>query len=581
MISQIKRIITISILVNGIGFNLWAQTPKDTLNTEVIEVVKPYVPTISDSFKITDQPPVTEEVVEKDSIQYQINSVPVASTFTPNKGKAKGVTKPVPEKLFDNYISIGFGNYTSPLLDAYVRTYPNRDAELGIILKHHSSQGGIKDVLLKDAYSDSKASIYYKQESNANIWKIGMDINHGIYNYYGLPETPVFTEAYLNEIDPKQSFLGIEINGEIDFTDFFVKSAKVQMSSFTDHFNSNEQRFRIQPVLEMPISSERINFRFDLDYLNGKFEKYYNSNDEIHYNYLHVGVEPNFEVLRDYLSINLGAKVYYMMDLKNGEGAFKAYPNVDASYMLIDEVLTIYGGATGGLTYNTYEDLTTENPFLSPNFYSVPTDEKYRFYAGMKGKLASNMSYLVSGAYSQIENQSLYLLNPTKTDGIIEVEQPYELGNSFGVIYDHTSLIALNGELSLDFSKEFTFGGNVSYKMYNFENVEEAYNLPALKTSIFADYHDKKWRGSAKLFMMSDRKDMEVPYGIMTFAPEDYTVSSGTFIDLNAEMSYTFTERLSAFAKANNLLTTHYKRYYNYPVQGLQVLAGITYKFDL
>jgi hypothetical protein len=65
------------------------------------------------------------------------------------------------------------------------------------------------------------------------------------------------------------------------------------------------------------------------------------------------------------------------------------------------------------------------------------------------------------------------------------------------------------------------------------------------------------------------------------FPYADYVVTNKTYLDLNAGISYAFSNRLSAFAKGHNLLTTHYKRFYNYPVQGIQILGGITYKFDL
>lgn len=576
-----KKIIFIIFLIPFMGISIWAQKPKDTLNTEIIEVVKPYVPTIFDSFKINEQPTITEEVIEKNSILYQINSVPVASTFTPNKGKSIGVTKPVRDKLFENYISFGFGNYTSPLFEAYMKTYPTRDSELGFIANHHSSKGGIKEIKLNNAYSDTNANVYYKQEDKEKIWKLDLGITHGLYNWYGLSLNQVLTDDYLKNINPKHTFLGIVIQGELVLTESFLKDVQMEMSTFSDSFNSSEQRFRIQPTLELPISTERINFKFDIDNLSGKFNKNYGDIIPIKYNYLNAGVVPNFEVLRENLTINLGTKLYYFIDNVKSEGKFKAYPNVDISYQLIEEVLTVFAGATGGISHNTYRELAAQNPFLSPNFISVPTDEKYKIYMGFKGKAATNMGYLLSASYSDVKNKAMYVLNPSKTNGSTLVEKPYELGNSFNVIYDDATIINLVGELSLDFSKEFTFGGNVHFDMYNFKNEVENWNLPSMKTTVFAEYHDKKWTGNAKLFMMSERKDREIPYGIMTFAPEDYLVSSGTYLDLNASLSYKFTDRLSAFAKANNLLTTQYKRYYNYPVLGIQVLAGISYKFDL
>ena len=576
-----NKLIIVS-FISLISITLWAQQPKDTLNTEVINVVKPYTPTISDAFKVKDNPSVSDESIEKESIEFQINSVPVASTFTPSKGKVKGVVRAKKERLFDNYISFGFGNYSTPLIEAYMRTFPNRDAEIGVLLKHHSSQGGIKDVLLDDSFYDSTIDLYYKMATRDMDWKINFGAQHQIYNWYALPEAVTFEPVLLESIDPKQSYLNIAIGGELTYYDSFFKAAKASISSFGDNYKSGELRARIQPTFEMPISSELISFQFDLDYLNGSFDRNYANDSAITYSNLNLGVTPNFEVLRDNLSINLGAKLYYAIDLENSVSEFKAYPNVDVSYQLIEEVLTVFGGATGGLHFNTYLDFSQENPFVSPNIVSIPTDEKYRAFAGLKGKLASNMNYLFRGSYSDELNKSLYQLHRIKTNGVSEVSEVYELGNSFAILYDDVKTMAFYGELAIDFSKEFTFGGSMTYTSYSLETEIEAWNLPRIKTTLFADYHANKWTGAAKLFMLGERKDVELDNVLpIDYSIDDYIVYMGTYLDLNAEISYAFTNRLSAFAKGNNLLGTKYNRYYNYPVQGIQVLGGITYKFNL
>lgn len=565
-------------IVFFVTINIWSQKPKDTLKMETIEVVKPYQPTISDSFKISEQPQNSTDVVEKEPINYQINSVPVASTFTPDKGKAKSVTSPVKERIFENYVEFGFGNYTSPLLNSFIKAYPSRDLEVGVSLHHHSSKGGINKVDLKNAYSDSNLRGFIKKEDNVKSLKVGVDLVHGMYNYYGLSEENNYSETFLETIDPKHNFFGMALTGDINIFESFFKGGNVLLSTFQDNFNSLEQRVLIKPEIELPISSELIKVVFELDYLGGSFDKQYFGENGLKYKYLDLGIEPNFEIKRDDLSINLGFKGIYANELENSESEFKFYPNVDVSYQLLPEIVTIFASATGGLLHNTYQNRVEENPFLAPNFYSIPTDEKYKISAGLKGKIASNMGYLFSGAYSNQENTPLYMLNQNLSDGTIEVK-PYQLGNSFQVVYDNAKIISLDGELTFDFSKEFTFGGNINMSFYNFENVEENWNLPSLKTNIYADYHHDKWKGVARLLMMSERKDKEIPYSIST-TPEFNVVSNGTYLDLNAELYYSFTNQLSVFAKTHNILTANYKRYYNYPVQGLQILAGINYKFD-
>ncbi|MBT8385068.1 MAG: TonB-dependent receptor, partial [Bacteroidia bacterium] len=83
------KILTFALLLTSTVF--FAQVKKkDTLGTEVINVVKPYTPTVSDAFKIKSAPEINDEQIsKKKAIKYAIFSFPVASTFTPAKGTAK------------------------------------------------------------------------------------------------------------------------------------------------------------------------------------------------------------------------------------------------------------------------------------------------------------------------------------------------------------------------------------------------------------------------------------------------------------------------------------------------------------
>jgi outer membrane receptor protein involved in Fe transport len=52
-----------------------------------------------------------------------------------------------------------------------------------------------------------------------------------------------------------------------------------------------------------------------------------------------------------------------------------------------------------------------------------------------------------------------------------------------------------------------------------------------------------------------------------------------TVVDLNLRGDYRFSENLSIFALGNNLLGRKYERFLNYPMKGINVLAGVTYDF--
>jgi len=53
---------------------------------------------------------------------------------------------------------------------------------------------------------------------------------------------------------------------------------------------------------------------------------------------------------------------------------------------------------------------------------------------------------------------------------------------------------------------------------------------------------------------------------------------SGAF-DLGIGFDYQINKMIAAYIDGSNLLNQHYQRWYNYPVQGIQVMAGIKLTF--
>ena len=121
---------------------MFSQKKDENIGTEVINVVKPYTPTISDAFKLKETPKMEDEDNEKkEEIKYNIFSFPVASTFTPSKGRAAGVDKKKQEQLFSNFATIGLGNYGTIIGELYV-THPVGDNSfVSGMLRHTSSEG--------------------------------------------------------------------------------------------------------------------------------------------------------------------------------------------------------------------------------------------------------------------------------------------------------------------------------------------------------------------------------------------------------------------------------------------------------
>src|SRR5699024_10291302 len=138
-----KIIILICVLSGGI---LWAQkdsTENDKIDTQKLIIIKPYSSTVSDAIKIKQNPSKEKDssLFEKKEIKYDIYSVPVASTFTPEKGSASAVKRMRQPKLYDNYAAVGLGNYLNAFAEFYSDLEVANKQRFTIDLQHNSSQG--------------------------------------------------------------------------------------------------------------------------------------------------------------------------------------------------------------------------------------------------------------------------------------------------------------------------------------------------------------------------------------------------------------------------------------------------------
>ena len=579
------KVIAVVLVVFGIQFS-FSQVKDENIGSEVVNIVKPYTPTISDAFKVKEIPSLADgDAHKKETIQYTIFSFPVASTFTPSKGTAATVDPQEKEKLFSNYATLGFGNYGTANAELFITKNISRTSYVGGMLRHLSSQGGIKDLVLDDKYSNTSLDVTYGVRERNLSWNIDLGVKNQMYNWYGLPtENIVFDETTIKSIDSKQSYNTIALGGKVDFKASFFSGADMQFKHFSDGLNSSENRFFIKPNFDFQLLNQKINTDFVFDYVGGSFDRMLNIDSELKFNTFIAGVKPNFLYQQDDLSIQIGAGLFYASSKINEENDGKVflYPNIKASYKLVGDILIAYAGAEGNLQQNSYANFVEENSFVSPTLVVAPTDNKFDIYAGLKGKLANSVAFNVRASYLNQDDKALFVSNEfnyafANTEG-------YANGNSFGVVYDNVKTMSLFGELKADFSKNLTFGINGTYNNYSSDTQAEAWNLPQIKIGTTVDFDiNKKWYAGANVFFVGERKDLvSIQNAAAVFPPmfDSTEVTLDSYFDLNAHVGFKYNARLTAFLKGNNLANQQYNRWANFPVQGIQVLLGANYKFD-
>lgn len=563
----------------------FSQVKEENIGSEVVNIVKPYTPTISDAFKVKETPLIDDEDnTQKEIITYNIFSFPVASTFTPAKGKAADVDKVEKVKLYNNYATLGFGNYPTVNAELFITENLSRNNYVGGMLRHLSSQGGIKEVVLDDKYYNTSLDLTYGSRSREMNWNIDLGVNNQIYNWYGLPiENIFYDEPTIKAIESSQSYNTIALGGKIEFKKSFFKDATMQFKRFSDAFGSGENRFFIKPAFNIETFGQKIKADFIVDYVGGSFEKNYTNTGEIKYSNVIFGVKPSILYQKDDLSVLMGASVFYTTGKFNEQSDSKLfiYPNIKASYKIVGDFLIGYAGAEGGLNQNSYADFVAQNSFVSPTLNIAPTDNKYDIYLGLKGKLASSVAFNLRGSFNNDDNKALFVSNEY-ISGNLNTEG-YTNGNSFNVVYDNVKTVSFFGELKADFSKNVIFGINGTYNNFTSDLQSEAWNLPQLKVGATLDFNlTQKWYAGTNVFFVGERKDI-VTEQLTTFPFNSYqqkVITLDSYFDLNAHLSYKYSERLTAFLKGNNLANQQYNRWANFPVQGIQIMLGANYKFD-
>lgn len=597
MIHKINYKISIVLLFAGLQ-TTFAQKKDENIGTEVVNVVKSYTPTVSDAFKVKETPTLDdEETAKKEVINYNIFSFPVASPFAPAKGRAAGVDKTAQERLYKNYATLGFGSYASVNAELYITEDISETDFVAGMLRHQSSQGNIKGVKLDDKFYDTGIDLTYGSKQEAYNWKLDLGYQNQVYNWYGLPKyfgdnlPEIDKTDLINSIEPQHTFHNFYIGGAIGATDSFFDKATIKYNRFWDATGSEENHVIFKPSVNLGVSDYFFKLNFTVDYLNAKFDQAYPVNPSVvsvvypnENSNVILSANPNFQLVKDNLSVNLGAEVTFLSMLKNTydgvdngtKGKLFVYPKVMASYKVVGDLMIAYAGAEGGLQQNTYRDFTNSNPFLSPTQIITPTDSQYDIYVGLKGKLTNAVSYNIRGSYLNEKNKALFLSNEYSQ---LPTNESYMYGNSFKVVYDDIKTVGFFGELKADFSKNVAFGINGTFSTYNTNFQEEAWNLPELKLGSSLDVNiTKKWFAGANVFFVGERMDSQVDQSFTVIGKEKRTLEP--YFDANLNLGYRYNERLTAFLKANNIANQAYEKWLNYPVQQFQVLLGASYKFD-
>ena len=552
-----KRILIYIQLLGLLVLGFKTMNAQEKLVKEV-QVVKPYEPTISDAFKITHLPRITDTVKTIPEINCILQTKPmsVGYTVTPIK-PAKMVGEPL-SKLYNSYVKVGLGTKMLPMLEAYVNNKRSKDYSIGAYYKFLNSIG--QATLNNDekefaGFSDNDLRFFGKKFLKNSIVQGEMGLLSNTRYFYGYDTR---RDTILEKENIKQNFLNLNLKAS--YKSNYVDSTHLnydfgfKLDYTKDKFENSELGFGVVGDVNKIFTKEMVGIKVAIEHFSTN-EALDSSNNTV------VNINPWLGIFGDKWRVRAGVNIF--SDIRgDGSKAFY-YPSGHLEYDMANHYLIPYAGIDGKLEVNNFQKISQVNPFLRPGTGMQNTDHKIILYGGVRGNFNSTTFYNFKVSYALIDNMPFYFNDLVGTDSI---------GNQFSVLYDNVKLVKYFGEISVSPSEELSFNVKANYRSYEMENEAEAWHKPTFDMAFTTRYNLRH-----KIILKGDILAIGKRYVKLDDSGAIGELESAIDINLGAE--YRYSRLLSGFVQLNNILSDGYYEWNYYPTYGFNVLVGVTYSF--
>ena len=269
--------------------------------------------------------------------------------------------------------------------------------------------------------------------------------------------------------------------------------------------------------------------------------------------------DPSLEINKVKYRLNIGI----MPTVANGE--FAIYPKIELTKKLKDTNFVLDAGWNTSVMNNQLIQLIGQNHWISaPN--SMPVSSIEKKYFNVQVHVNKRLNYGFNMALN--DYRELPFFNQTK-----QMNNPIQEGLKFDVLFEKRAVaIELIGNLRYQFSDKLLWKNHFKYIQFNLirEQTQAWGILPfefnsqmnwVFNKKLQLDASGQFWTGSKTSAGMGNAYQL-----------------NNTFV-FNAGMQYTISDQWTFWGKGENLLDQQYQRWANYPSLGVQLVAGIQYKF--
>jgi hypothetical protein len=282
-------------------------------------------------------------------------------------------------------------------------------------------------------------------------------------------------------------------------------------------------------------------------------------------------IRPAYQFIpADKLTLTAGANIVVASDTIGKQNGLHVYPNLAASYQLSPSVEG-YASLAGDIDKVSLHSLSRENVWINSNIDIFNTNRTIDFQVGLKGKVSSKVSFGAGASFAALKNFYYYQSDTGP------------LRSKFNVVYDNGSTQRINFFGELGYSNEsfkvsargdyYSYSTSIANQITNQTNFEKtALHRPTYRVAINTSYNVYY-----KLLLSAD---FIAQGGIKALDLETKNiVPLGAAADLNFKANYFVSRQFSVFISFNNMLSSNYQLYLNYPVRGFQGMIGASWIF--
>ncbi len=542
----------------------WSEGEIEKVEIEIVKDRKVTVPAANRNFeKITPRP--VEPI--KPEITYQFKNLSFnVSDYNPAIRPLKLKTETI-SKIYGNYVSAGFGNYSSPFAEAYLTSKRNKNKYYGAKFFHRSFLSG--PVANGNSASGNTQLRLFGKTMNNHVALSGFaNLENTVAHFYGYqPGLDVKSSAI------RQNYLIVGLGGEVENSKSsdFKYNFKAGYSFLSDHYSATESEANLNFASQYKIKKKK-NLIVNADYflINRKDALISASARHI------FKVKPAYQFTPlDNLQLTIGANVVIENDTIGKQNGFHGYPNLAANYQASPSV-EVYAALTGDVDKVSLHSLSRENVWVNSNIGIYNTNRSLEFLAGLKGKVGGKVSFGAGLSFANLKNLYYYQTD-TGASNRAKFNTFFDNGttqrtNFFAELgYSNAAFkLALRG----DYYAYTTSIANQIGARYSIGNnfEQSALQRPAYRLGVNSTYNIYD-----KLLLSADFIALG---GIKALDLEKKNIATlNAAVDLNFKANYFVSKQFSVFLQFNNVLSSNYQLYLNYPVRGFQVLGGASWSF--